>query len=269
MSDSNGIRMNDPTDIPVDVDEFQRRLAYSVRKWKDEGRRGCWIKLTKPLFHHLSCCVSLGFNVHHGNEQYVMLEQWLSVDREESMIPQYAYSYIGAHAVILNDRNQLVVMKEHYRNQQWKLPGGAVDVGEHASTAAVREAKEETGLDCEFMGVLSVRHLLDFRFGNTCDISMICVLKPKDSKQEFNPLHLNEVKDVQWMDVDQFIASEKHVFFGSEQENLNILKAASIWMSTHWDDPHSKEAQRDNPCFQKFKQTHPFRENAEIALYHR
>ena len=70
-----------------------------------------------------------------------MLSQWLSIDREESMIPQYAYSYVGAHAVILNDRNQMVVMREHYGHKRWKIPGGAVDVGEHGSTAAMREAK--------------------------------------------------------------------------------------------------------------------------------
>merc|ERR1712150_417465 len=159
-------------------------------------------------------------------------------------------------------------MGEHYNHKRWKIPGGAVDVGEYASVSAVREAKEETGLDCEFMGVLTVRHLLDFRFGNTCDVSFICLLKPKDLKQEFNPMHLNEVKDVQWMDLDQFIASEVHLFFGSEQENLNVLRDAAQWMSTYWNDTHSEEAQKSNPCFHKFKQTHPFRE-VDIALYHR
>ena len=119
------------------------------------------------------------------------------------------------------------------------------------------------------MGVLSVRHLLDFRFGNTCDVSFICLLKPKDLKQEFNPEHTNEVKDVKWMDVDQFISSETHLFFGEEKENLDLLRDAAQWMKTHWKNPHSEEAEKSNPCVQKFKQTHPFRKDVEIALYHR
>eukprot|EP01083_Nonionella_stella_P181591 650966_1 len=263
----NGIRI-DTTKLPTNKQEFEFRLSYSLNKWKTDGFRGCWIKLTKPLFAHLPFCVSLGFNIHHAKPEYVMLETWLP-NNEETMIPSYAFSYCGAHAFVLNNKNQLVVMREHYGHQTWKIPGGAIDYDEHASDAAVREAKEETGLDCEFLGVLCVRHLLNFRFGNTCDISFICVLRPMDLNQKLDPIHDNEVMDIKWMDIDEFISSEKHLFLGKEKENLELLKSTSQWVSKYWDEMHSKEAIDDSPCMMKYKQTHPFRKNSEIALYHR
>ena len=44
------------------------------------------------------------------------------------------------------------------RNRGWWIPGGAVDFGESFKTAAIRECKEEAGIEVSLKGVLKVDH---------------------------------------------------------------------------------------------------------------
>lgn len=54
---------------------------------------------------------------------------------------------LSAATVVLNDNNQILLLKGPRRG--WELPGGQVEEGESLSDAAVRETKEETGIDIE------------------------------------------------------------------------------------------------------------------------
>lgn len=49
-------------------------------------------------------------------------------------------------AIILNEDGH-VLLQRRTDNNQWGLPGGAIDPGEEISEALIREVKEETGLD--------------------------------------------------------------------------------------------------------------------------
>lgn len=52
---------------------------------------------------------------------------------------------VGAAAVVFDDEGRLLLTRRA-DNGRWCLPGGAADVGESPSAAAVREVREETGL---------------------------------------------------------------------------------------------------------------------------
>jgi 8-oxo-dGTP diphosphatase len=61
---------------------------------------------------------------------------------------------ISAAAIVINERNEILLIKGPRRG--WEMPGGQVEEGESLKDAAVRETKEECGLDIEvtkFCGV--------------------------------------------------------------------------------------------------------------------
>lgn len=68
---------------------------------------------------------------------------------------------VGVGVIVVNDRGQLL-MGRHCTDNSWSFPGGGVNSGEGFSAAAVRELKEETGLDIE----ISKLQLLDTKETN-------------------------------------------------------------------------------------------------------
>ena len=50
-------------------------------------------------------------------------------------------------ALVLDPQGRLLLVRSHKWRDQFGLPGGHVEVGERLADAAVREVKEETGLD--------------------------------------------------------------------------------------------------------------------------
>lgn len=54
---------------------------------------------------------------------------------------------LGAAAVILNRDGEVLLVKHSYGRLNWELPGGVTEDGESVVQTAVREVREETGLE--------------------------------------------------------------------------------------------------------------------------
>lgn len=53
--------------------------------------------------------------------------------------------------IIIEYNGGIILIKRKNPPEGWALPGGFVDYGESLESAAIREAKEETGLDIELI----------------------------------------------------------------------------------------------------------------------
>lgn len=70
---------------------------------------------------------------------------------------------VHAGGCILNERSEVLLQRRGDCNM-WGLPGGTVELGETPEMAAIREVKEETGLDVE----------IDELIGIYTDFDVIC-----------------------------------------------------------------------------------------------
>lgn len=118
---------------------------------------------------------------------------------------------VGVGAVIVESSRVLLVKRAHPPLQaQWSIPGGVLEVGEFVREAAIREAREETGLlvePGELLGVYDriLRHTDERVQYHYVLIDFLChkvggELQPGDdatevrwfSREELPPLNLAE-----------------------------------------------------------------------------
>ena len=87
-------------------------------------------------------------------------------------------------AVVTRKRILLIKRKTGNYKGYWALPGGKVEKDEHLSAAAVREIKEEAGIDCTFTELFGIVSEHFKEADNLIEHFLInfCELKAKSSK---------------------------------------------------------------------------------------
>ncbi|MDP6037326.1 MAG: NUDIX domain-containing protein [Candidatus Latescibacteria bacterium] len=203
--------------LPNDPEEFRVRLSDSLREWKREGFKVVWINV--PIGHAvlIPIATEAGFSFHHSGQDYLLLTKRLEAD---ALIPEYATHYIGAGGVVINDREELLVVSELHRRSEspyYKLPGGALHAGEHIADCVQREVLEETGVRTKFEKLVCFRHWHGYRYEKS-DIYFVCRLSPLS---EDISIQAEEIEECLWLPVTNYLASESVSVF-----NKHIVKAA-------------------------------------------
>ncbi|MEW2145764.1 NUDIX domain-containing protein [Micromonospora vinacea] len=87
-------------------------------------------------------------------------------------------SIVVAVTVFVQDEQGRVLLIQRTDNGLWALPGGGQDFGEYISETAMRETREETGVEVEVAGVVGIytnpNHVVEYSDGEVRQQFSIC-----------------------------------------------------------------------------------------------
>jgi ADP-ribose pyrophosphatase YjhB (NUDIX family) len=90
-----------------------------------------------------------------------------------------ANSIVVATSAYVEDDQQRLLLIRRRDNDLWALPGGGMEVGETVTGCAIRETKEETGLDINVTGVVGIfsnpSHVVAYPDGEVRQQFSICL----------------------------------------------------------------------------------------------
>ena len=137
----------------------------------------------------------------------------------------------SANAIVVDEAGRLLLI-HRTDNDNWALPGGAMDFGESLPGTAVRETLEETGVQVEVTGLLGIytdpRHVILYTSNNEVrqEFSVVFIARPVGG----TPTPSDESREVEWVDpakigaltmdrsmrmrIDQYLAGEKTLYLG-------------------------------------------------------
>jgi ADP-ribose pyrophosphatase YjhB (NUDIX family) len=125
-----------------------------------------------------------------------IVEEWLKGVGEG--VAGYQTPKVAVGAVVSNDAGEILLVQRS-DSGIWLYPTGWADIGYSASEVAVKEVKEETGIDCDPVRLIAVLDGLRLGFTRIPLYSLVFLCRATGGELEAHPL---ETSDVGWFAED-------------------------------------------------------------------
>ena len=106
----------------------------------------------------------------------------------------------SVNAIVADDAGRILLIRRT-DNGNWAVPGGAIDLGESMTDAAVRETREESGIECAVTGIVGIytdpRHVIRYPSDGEVrqEFSIVVTARPLSGV----PTPSSESSEVRWV----------------------------------------------------------------------
>ena len=106
----------------------------------------------------------------------------------------------SVNVVVVNDVGEILLIRRS-DNGNWAVPGGAIDLGESVTQAAVRETLEESGIEWAITGIVGIysdpRHVILYTSNGEArqEFSIVLSARPLGGQ----PTPSSESSEVRWV----------------------------------------------------------------------
>lgn len=134
-----------------------------------------------------------------------------------------------AHALVQNEKGEILIIrrtmikrgKQNFEGGKWDIPGGTVEEMELPSEAAIRETKEEVGLDVNIENILYEKSNLDTK---KQAVFTTLIYGCRTTGQLDINLDLEEHDDYKWLTSEEILNMNDDELVSYMRETINNLK---------------------------------------------
>jgi 8-oxo-dGTP pyrophosphatase MutT (NUDIX family) len=110
----------------------------------------------------------------------------------------------ASNLLVINDQGEILLQRRRDTGQ-WAIPSGAQEIGETPTECAIRECREETGIEAEVIGFLGVysdpAHIVEYTDGEIRqEYEVTLIGRPVSGTPTAN----EEASDVRWVRPQDF-----------------------------------------------------------------